>query len=197
MAERHGFDFWRLYGAIWQAIVAGLAALGAERPDPTELSAHIATATTFLDTLRKLELNIYLSSLDAVLGRLLIAASQPEAARHRLDTGLALARDTGMCFYDAELLRLRAHTHTDLETMQADVGAAVDLARRQGATLFELRATLDDFDLRGQPARAALADAASRIPTDRSPTSPPASTTSSSAATRTCSGPWMRPTRAP
>ncbi len=57
-----------------------------------------------------------------------------------------------MHFYDAELLRLRAHTHADPETMQADVSAAVDLARRQGATLFELR--------------AALADAASRIPTD-------------------------------
>jgi hypothetical protein len=50
--------------------------------------------------------------------------------------------------------------------MQADVSAAVDLARRQGATLFELRAALDDFELRGEPARAALADAASRILTD-------------------------------
>lgn len=38
---------------------------------------------------------------DGVLGRLLIAAGQPEAARERLDIGLALAQDTGMCFYDA------------------------------------------------------------------------------------------------
>jgi hypothetical protein len=68
-----------------------------------------------------------------------------------------------MCFYDAELLRLRAHTHTDPEARQADVAAAVALARRQGATLFELRAVLDDFELRGEPARAALIDAASRI----------------------------------
>jgi hypothetical protein len=67
-----------------------------------------------------------------------------------------------MCFYDAELLRLRAHTHTDPEARQADL-AAVALARRQGATLFELRAVLDDFELRGEPARAALIDAASRI----------------------------------
>ena len=69
-----------------------------------------------------------------------------------------------MCFYDAELLRLRAHTHTDPDARQADIAAALDLARRQGATLFELRAALDDFELRGAPARAALADAASRIP---------------------------------
>jgi hypothetical protein len=61
-----------------------------------------------------------------------------EQAR-RLDTGLALARDTGMCFYDAELLRLRAHTHTDPDARQAALGAALELARSQGVTLFELR----------------------------------------------------------
>ena len=76
--------------------------------DPTALAAHIATITTLLDTWRTLEVNIYLTFYDAVLGRLLIAAGQPEQARARLDTALALAEDTGMCFYDAELLRLRA-----------------------------------------------------------------------------------------
>ena len=101
-------------------------------------------------------MNMYITVYDAVLGRLLIAAGQPEQARDRLDTALQLAQDTGMCFYDAELLRLRAHTHTDPEARRADLGAALDLARRQGATLFELRAALDDFELRGEPARAAL-----------------------------------------
>jgi hypothetical protein len=76
----------------------------------------------------------------------------------------ALAQDTGMCFDDAELLRLRAHTHTDPDARQADIAAALELARRQGVTLFELRAALDDYELLGQPARAALIDAASRIP---------------------------------
>jgi hypothetical protein len=37
-------------------------------------------------------------------------------------------------------------------------GVALELARRQGATLFELRAALDDFELRGQPAREPLVD---------------------------------------
>jgi hypothetical protein len=36
----------------------------------------------------------------------------------------------------------------------------------RGAPLYELRAALDDFDLRGQPARAALVDVVSRFPTD-------------------------------
>ena len=52
---------------------------------------------------------------------------------------------------------------------RAGGGVALELARRQGATFFELRAAVDDFDLRGEPARAALVDAAGRIPTDSRP----------------------------
>ena len=129
------------------------------------LSAHIATITTLVDTLRTVGLNIFRTLYDAVLGRLLTAAGQPAQARARLDTALQLAEDIGMCFYDAELLRLRAHTHTDPDARHADITAARALARRQGATLFELRAALDDYELRGQPARAALIDASSRMPT--------------------------------
>jgi tetratricopeptide (TPR) repeat protein len=153
--ERHGFDNWRLAGANWLAFV-----------EPGVLSAHIATMTTLLDTLRTVGLNVYTPLYDAILARVLIEAARPEQARHRLDTGLQLAEDTGMHFYDAELLRLRAHTHTDPDARQADIDAAVELARRQGATLFELRSALDDFELRGQPAHAALVDVVSRMPTD-------------------------------
>jgi class 3 adenylate cyclase len=166
LAERCGFDLWLLYGATVRACVDGLASLSADKLDPTTLAAHIATITTLLDTWRTLELRMYVTFVDAILGRLLIAAGQPGQARARLDTGLALARDTGMCFYDAELLRLRAHTHTDPEASQADIGAALELARRQGAPLFELRAALDDFELRGEPARAELIDAVDRFPAD-------------------------------
>jgi hypothetical protein len=165
-AERHGFDVWRVAGATWQAAVGGLAALGDDDLDPTDLGAHIATITAFLDTLRRIGVNIYTTVYDGVLGRLLIAAGQPEAARERLDTALALAQDTGMCFYDAELLRLRARTHDDPAARQVDISAALELARHQGATLFELRAALDDFELRGGPASAGVADAANRIPAD-------------------------------
>jgi class 3 adenylate cyclase/tetratricopeptide (TPR) repeat protein len=164
LAERHGFDMWRLYGATHTAIIGGQEALGADHPNPAALSAHIATLTTLLDTFRTGGSNIYRTYFDGALGRLLIAAGQPEQARHRLDTGLALARDTGMHVYDAELLRLRAHTHTDPAARQADLGAALKLARHQSATLFELRAALDDYDLRGQRALPAVADAAGRIP---------------------------------
>jgi hypothetical protein len=165
-AARHDFDEFRLWGAAQQDTVRALAALSADDPDPTALPAHIATMTSFLDTLRMFELLTYVTYFDAVLGRLLIAAGQPEQARHRLDTALALAHDTGLCFYDAELLRLKAHTHTDPDARQADITAALELAHRQGATLLELRAALDDFELRGEPARAELIDAVSRIPSN-------------------------------
>jgi class 3 adenylate cyclase len=166
LGERHGFDEFRLYGAIWQAIIGGLVPVDADDVNPTGLAAHIATVTTLLDALRTLELNIYITFFDADLGRLLIVAGQPETARKRLDTALALAHDTGMSFYDAELLRLRAQTHDDPAARQADINAALELARSQGATLFELRAALDDFELRGKPARAGIAAAVSRMPTD-------------------------------
>jgi class 3 adenylate cyclase len=163
-AERHGFDMWRLVGVTWRAAVSALAAHGTGDVDPSALAAHIATFTTSLDALRAMEVNIYTTIYDGVLGRLLIAAGQLEAARGRLDIGLALARDTGMCFYDAELLRLRAQTHEDPAARRADITAALALARRQGGTFFELRAALDDFELAGEPASAAVADAANRIP---------------------------------
>jgi class 3 adenylate cyclase/tetratricopeptide (TPR) repeat protein len=164
-AEGYGFDLWRLWGTTEQASVRGLAALGADDPDPAELSAHVTTITTLLDTWRTVELNAYRTFFIAVVGRLLTAAGQTEQARHHLDTGLQLAQDTGMHFYDAELLRLRAHTHTDPDARRADITAALALGRGQGATLFELRAALDDFELRGDSARAALIEAVSRIPT--------------------------------
>jgi class 3 adenylate cyclase len=164
LGERHGFDGWRLAGAGLQASVGGLTAIGAGDVDQLALEGHIATLTTLVGYIRVFGANVFSTAHDAALGRLLIAAGHPETARERLDIALALAQDTGMRFYDAELLRLRAQTHADPAARQADINGALELARRQGAALFELRAALDDFELRGAPAAAALADAAKRIP---------------------------------
>jgi class 3 adenylate cyclase/tetratricopeptide (TPR) repeat protein len=165
-AEQHGFDLWMLFGASLQANVAGMAALCADDLDPRSLGDHIATITALLDGWRALEVNMYRTFFDAYAGRLLTAAGRLDEARAYLDTSLQLAENTGMCFYNAELLRLRANTHTEPDARRADLAVALELARRQGATLFELRAALDDFEFRGPPARAALIDAASRIPAD-------------------------------
>ncbi len=74
-----------------------------------------------------------------MLARLMIAAGQLDRAGARLDAALELARDTGMTFYDSELLRLRAQTRTDPAARESDLSRALDLARGQGARLFELR----------------------------------------------------------
>ncbi|HZA11851.1 MAG TPA: adenylate/guanylate cyclase domain-containing protein [Mycobacterium sp.] len=165
-SERYGFDQWRLVGATEQGIVHALASLPTDGGEPTGLADHIATITSLLDLMRALGLSIYLTFVDAFVARLLIGAGQPERARARLDVALTLAADSRMHFYDAELLRLRAQTHPDSERRQRDIGAALEIARRQGATLFELRAALDDYHFRGQPARHALADVARRLPRD-------------------------------
>lgn len=166
LAERHGYDFWQLMATTWHATVGALRGLDA-KDDAGGLAAHAATMTATVESLRSLDVNAYLTFFDSVVARLLIAAGQPQQARRHLDTALQLAEDTGMHFYDAELLRLRARTLPDLDARHAELIAARDLARGQGATVFELRAALDDFELRAEPtARSGIVDAASRIPDD-------------------------------
>jgi hypothetical protein len=108
-------------------------------------------------------LTVFITLFDGALAQLLTAAGRREEARAQLDTALTLSRDIEMCFYEAELLRLRAHTHSDSDARRADLAAAIRVARQQGADLYEIRAALDDFELRGEPARAALISVADRF----------------------------------
>jgi hypothetical protein len=87
-----------------------------------------------------------------------------DAALERVELARQMADETGWRFYDAELLRLRAHTSDDPNARHADLRAAIELAQTQGALIYELRAAADDFELIGEPARAALMDALSRFP---------------------------------
>ena len=119
-----------------------------------------------MKTVRAAGLTVFITLFDGALAQLLTAAGRREEARAQLDTALTLGRDIEMCFYEAELLRLRAHTHTDADARRADLAAALSVARRQGADLYELRAALDDFELRGEPARAALDEVAGRFAAD-------------------------------
>ncbi len=165
-AQRHGFDAWQLWGATQQTAVEALTALKAQPPDRSALSRHIVTMTKLVDVLARAGLNAYLTVFDGVLAQLLLAVDEPQQARDQLDAALSLARDTGMHFYDAELLRIRAHTHSTSSAVKADLHAALDLARRQGAHLFELRAALDAFDLHDVASQAVLAAALNRMSTD-------------------------------
>jgi tetratricopeptide (TPR) repeat protein len=166
LAERYGFEFWQMFGLTEQCLVDSSVLLSRADPDPTALETQISTLAGFVELWRSVGLYAYQTQYDCVLARLLTAAGRPDEAGARADAALQIARDTGMHFYDVGLLRARARTHSDPDARAADLAAAIELARRQGAPLFELRAALDDFELRGDLARAVLADAAARLPAD-------------------------------
>ncbi|MBV8349215.1 MAG: hypothetical protein JOZ49_17325 [Mycolicibacterium sp.] len=124
--------------------------------------------TAVVELWRAAELKTFLACYDAVLARVFLAAGKKDAARERTELALRMADETEIHFYDAELLRVRAHTSDDPDARHAGLRAAVELAQAQGVHAFELRAAADDFELLGEPARAALVEALGRFPADQS-----------------------------
>lgn len=164
--SHHGFDSWALTGSAQQSTVSALMELTKDTVDEAALQIHIATVSSYIEAWRAFGVRSLITFYDAVLARLLIAAGDVEAARARIETALALADETGMHFYDAELLRIRAHTTDDAESRRADLCAAIQLAREQGTPILEVRAAADYFDLDPGDGRAALSEAVSHFPAD-------------------------------
>ncbi|BBZ46134.1 ATP-binding protein [Mycobacterium parmense] len=164
-SEESGLDLWRLVGATQHATVKALAALDADA-DAATLTLCAEKLARLVDGSRLLHLNSYLTFHDAVIGRLLVAAGEPEEARERLEAALRHADETGMHFHDAELMRARAHTFAGRVQRRDALLAALEFARRQNATLFELRCLLDFFELDAGGDRLDLADALRRFTGD-------------------------------
>jgi class 3 adenylate cyclase/predicted ATPase len=164
LGAQHGFDSWALVGVAQQETVKALSALTENPGDMAALRAHIVSITGFVDMWRALGMISLITFYDAVLARLHLANNQVEEARQRLRTALGLADETGMHFYDAELLRLRAYTASDIDSQRADLSSAIKLAHGQDARIFELRAAADNFELSGERGRQMLVDAISRFP---------------------------------
>ncbi len=163
--EESGLDLWRLVGVAQHATIKALAALSASA-DADTLVAKAEKIASFVDASRLMHLNVYLTFHDSVIGRLLIAAGRLDKARERLEMSLQHAKETGMHFHDAELMRVRAHTLAEPDATRAALAAALQFARGQGATLFELRCLLDSFELLGDGDRSELADVVRRFPGD-------------------------------
>ena len=135
----------RRNGKLWRAL-AGMT-----------LDERVALAESGFRPTRYADLTAM--TLVGLVGRLVDRRpGQPHRARARLDTGIHV--------YDAELLRVRAHHLHQPRRRAAGFHTARQLARRQGAPLFELRAAIHDFESRGQPARAALIDTVRLLPAD-------------------------------
>jgi hypothetical protein len=167
-AASHGFDQWTAMGAVLLSAATALGALADGRGDAPEVSNGIDALLGWTAACRYVGARSFLQSFDARAAQLLIAVGRHADARVQISTGLQLADETGMHYYDAELLRLRATTHEDQEARQKDLTAAFDLARKQGAPVFALRAALDDYRLRGEPARGSVAEAVGMFASDSS-----------------------------
>lgn len=161
-AEHCGFDSWTMVAAAQQATAEAMTAVASGTTDETTLQSHITSLTMFVDIWRALEVKSLITFYDAALARLLIAAGQLEEARDRVAVALDLSANTGMSFYDAELIRIRAGTHEGNESRHADLRAAIGLARSQGAVIFELRAAAELLELSGD--REPLTEAINRFP---------------------------------
>lgn len=165
-SERHGFEYATMLVAIQQVTIRAVSALSAGGSHPARLQPHIEAMARIVHQFGAAEWNIFATFYHAVLVRLLIAAGRTEVACERLAAALQLADDTGVNFYRAELFRLRAHTVDNADARNADLRKAIAIAHAQGATIFQLRAAMDVFELRGESARATLADAISQFPAD-------------------------------
>jgi class 3 adenylate cyclase/tetratricopeptide (TPR) repeat protein len=165
LSEQSGLDLWQWVSRTENATVKALAALNANA-DAATLTTRAEKLARWVDGSRHMHLKMFLTFHDATIGRLLIAAGQLEEARHRLDMALGQAEETEMHFYDAELMRVRARTFADPQERRNAVAPALEFARNQGATLFELRCLLDLFDLAGGGDPRELADAVRRFSGD-------------------------------
>jgi hypothetical protein len=165
--NQFGFDEWVMVAASAWANTHATASLAAGETESATLAGHIQSMTVVVDAWRAADMKSFLGWYDAGLARVLLAAGMKDAARERVDLALQMSDDTEWRIYDAELLRLRAHTFDDLHCRHTGLRAAIELAQTQGAPVFELRAAADDFELFGEPARAALVDAISRFPAEQ------------------------------
>jgi class 3 adenylate cyclase/tetratricopeptide (TPR) repeat protein len=163
---QQGFDQWITAGALMQQCGAAVAALQSPPVDSAALAQPIDMLTGWVTACRAVETTGFLSSFDALLARLLLAADRRDEARARIEAGLALARSTGMDYYDCEFLRLRAATHPDPDAARADLDAAHSTAVTMGANGFALRAALELHDTCGAAAYDILREALTRMPAE-------------------------------
>jgi class 3 adenylate cyclase len=162
-ADRHSFEVWALWGAAQRSIIEAMSSILDDDVDADLLSTQVTRVCDIVNTIRGAGLTVFITLFDGAVAQLLTAIGRRAEARAQLDTALTLGREIEMSFYEGELLRLRAHTRTDADARRADLAAALGVAHRRGADLHEFRAALDDFDLRGEPARRALDELAARF----------------------------------
>lgn len=166
-AEQYGLGEWTMVSMSNRASLAARIALAAGESDRAVLQSHIENLALIVESWRAAEMNTFVTSYESVLARLLIAVGDMQTARERIELALETTHATGAHFYESELLRVLAHTFDDYEKQYAGLQEAIEVARGQGALIFELRCAADAFELAGERARPALEAALSRIGADQ------------------------------
>ena len=141
IGRRHGFVFWESTGEIHLAL-SEFRTRG--RPDA---AATVTAHAAMWESLRARVFLPYVLTAAAETGR---AMGMEEEAVAGFEAAGALARETGVSFYEAERLRLQAQLLPPGGRSRA-LRQAWELAHRQGALLFELRAAVELAREAGDP----------------------------------------------
>jgi class 3 adenylate cyclase/tetratricopeptide (TPR) repeat protein len=165
IGDSHGFGLWALAAATQQAAIDGLSAISAGIVGRDALVAHAEAVEALVTTWKMLDIALFLPCATATAGRLRAAAGDLEAAAAHYDDALQFAVPTGMHFYDAEVMRLRAELLPADDAMPT-LRAALEVARTQGAVPFELRVACDLLDRNDPAGLSLLAAATSQFATD-------------------------------
>jgi tetratricopeptide (TPR) repeat protein len=159
VSERHGFDQWSIVAMTQRTMLSGLQALRGDADDrATVLSGAAASIGGNLMMWKMVDTWVFVPYYTTMQGVFHAGAGETDLADAVFAESLAIAERTGMRFYDAETLRLRAALRTEPEAKAAGLVEAIELARSQTAALYEVRAAVDLADLTGdtEPIRSAL-----------------------------------------
>jgi predicted ATPase len=136
VADEHGYRQWR---AIGRFITAWASA------DTASNTSSLRGLMQGLDEYTRMGLRALLSSFLCLAAHAHIRAGRKRAGMELLARAEAHVRDSEERWYEAELHRLRGTIVWSREPRTAEVHfrQAIDVARAQGAKLWELRATVD------------------------------------------------------
>ncbi|MEH3136568.1 MAG: AAA family ATPase [Mycolicibacterium neoaurum] len=167
IATENGLDEWVMISATAAANAGAKAALAGPQPDMAALGESTATLATLVQVWRDFELKAFLCWYDAGLTAALLGAGDVQGARRQLDMALQMSAETSWHLFDAELLRLRAHTQDSAVDRDADLENALELSRTQGAVVLELAVAADRLRIHGDRCRADLEQVIARLPADQ------------------------------
>jgi hypothetical protein len=158
LGARHGFLFWESTGDIHLALAEFSLGRRADAWDVVQLHASIWEL---------LRARVFLPYVLTAAADVKAAMGSTDEAMAGFDAAARMADLTGARFYEAERLRLQARAcfETDQSGATDLRRQAWELARRQGALVFELRAALDAARFDGEPEwRDRVRSAADRFP---------------------------------